>query len=80
MMLAAIQTMTNPDPIRTPRRHDPEAATQATTSEFLHAASPWKSNARNGYNEQHDYRNFPHPADHAANRAQAVTGAERRKA
>lgn len=48
MMLAAIKTMANPDPIRAPRRHDADAATQAATSELLHAASPLKSSARMG--------------------------------
>ncbi|CAH2397193.1 conserved hypothetical protein [Mesorhizobium ventifaucium] len=59
MMLAAVETMTNADPVWEPRRHYPDVAAQATASESVHAASPPKSSGRNGYNERHRHCNCP---------------------
>jgi len=39
-MLAAVQTVAKADPIWESRRHDADAAAQATTRESIHAASP----------------------------------------
>src|SRR5690606_30420650 len=40
MMLAAVETVTKPDPVWSPRRHDPDVAAQAPAGELVHAASP----------------------------------------
>ncbi|SIT54107.1 hypothetical protein BQ8794_140252 [Mesorhizobium prunaredense] len=59
MVLAAVETMTNADPVWESRRHNPDVAAQATASESVHAASPPKSSGRNGYNERHRHCNCP---------------------
>ncbi|SJM28405.1 hypothetical protein BQ8482_110335 [Mesorhizobium delmotii] len=59
MMLAAVETMTNADPVWESRRHNSDVAAQATASESVHAASPPKSSGRNGYNEGHCHCNCP---------------------
>jgi hypothetical protein len=51
MMLATVETVTNADAIRPPRRLDSHVAAQATTREPVHAASPMKSRGQNIYNE-----------------------------
>jgi len=51
MMLAAVETVTKADPVRTSRRHNSDVAAQATAGESLHAASPLNSSDWNGYNE-----------------------------
>ena len=40
MMLAAVETMTKADPVRTSRGHDSDVAAQATARELIHPASP----------------------------------------
>ncbi len=46
-MLAAVETMTKTDPVRLPRRHEPDVAAEATARESVHVVSPQKlRNAR----------------------------------
>jgi len=40
MMLATVETVTEADPVGGSRRHNSDAAAQATTRELVHAASP----------------------------------------
>ena len=40
MMLAAVETVTNADPVWESRRHNPDVAAQATAGESVHASSP----------------------------------------
>jgi hypothetical protein len=40
MLLATVETVTEADPVRGARRHNSDAAAQATTRELVHAASP----------------------------------------
>jgi hypothetical protein len=40
MMLAAVETVTDADPVWESRRHDPDVAAQAAAGESVHAASP----------------------------------------
>src|SRR3954452_2935964 len=40
MMLAAVETVTDTDPVGESRCHDPDVAAQATARESVHAASP----------------------------------------
>src|SRR5882724_9745856 len=63
MMLAAVETVTKADPVRTSRRHNSHVAAQATAGESVHAASPLRSRGRNGYNEQHRHCNCPSYSD-----------------
>jgi hypothetical protein len=51
MMLAAVETVTNADPVWESRRHNSDVAAQATARESVHVASPLKSSGRNVYNE-----------------------------
>jgi hypothetical protein len=46
MMLAAVETVTNADPIWKSRRHNSDVAAQTTAGESVHAASPPKSSGR----------------------------------
>jgi hypothetical protein len=50
MMLAAVETVTNADPVWESRRHNSDVAAQATAGESVHAAFPPESSGRNGYN------------------------------
>jgi hypothetical protein len=43
MMLAAVETVTEADPVWLPRRHNTQIAAQATAGELVHAPSPLKS-------------------------------------
>src|SRR5690606_30295709 len=45
MVLAAVETVTNTDPIGATRRHDSNVAAQAATGESVHVAAPSVSNA-----------------------------------
>src|SRR5258706_11815268 len=58
-MFAAVETVTNADPVRKSRRHNPDIAAHTTAREPVHAASPLKSSSRNGYNERHSHCNCP---------------------
>jgi hypothetical protein len=40
MMLAAVETVTEADAVRVPRRHDADVAAQAPAGEAVHAACP----------------------------------------
>ena len=40
VMLAAVETVTQADPVWLSRRHDPDTAAKAATRESVHAASP----------------------------------------
>src|SRR5262249_43083320 len=51
MMLAAVETVTKPDPVWESRRHNSDVAAKATARESVHAASPPKSSGRSVYNE-----------------------------
>lgn len=59
MMLAAVATVANADPVWASRRHNSDVAAQATAGESVHAASPPKSRGRNGYDEQHCHCKLP---------------------
>ncbi len=59
MMLAAVETVTKADPVWGTRRHNSDAAAQATARESVHAASPPKSSGRKIYNERHCHCNCP---------------------
>src|SRR6185437_3747516 len=43
MMLAAVETMTNADPVWESRRHDSDVAAKATARESVHPAPPLES-------------------------------------
>ncbi|WP_449867054.1 hypothetical protein [Nisaea nitritireducens] len=75
MMLATIQTVTNANPIRKPRRHNPDIAAQAAAGKTVHVVPPLKSNGRNDYNGQ--YCNDIRPQQ-AAKKFRAATSVERR--
>jgi hypothetical protein len=49
MMLAAVEKVTKADPVWESRRHNADAAAQATARESVHAASPLKSSAQGVY-------------------------------
>ena len=51
MMLAAVETVTEADPIWESQRHNSDVAAKTTTRESVHAASPLRSSGRNVYNE-----------------------------
>src|SRR5207237_3960679 len=51
MMLAAVETLANGDPVGESRRHNSDVAAKAAARESVHAASPLKSSGRNVYNE-----------------------------
>ncbi|AEQ50203.1 hypothetical protein KKY_156 [Pelagibacterium halotolerans B2] len=40
MMLAALQTMANANPVRRTRRFNPDVAAQASTGKVVHSTSP----------------------------------------
>src|SRR4029450_12108018 len=50
MMLAAVETVTNADPVWPSRCHNSDVAAKATARVSVHAASPLKSSGRNVYN------------------------------
>jgi hypothetical protein len=52
MMLAAIEAMTEADPVWESRRHNSDIAAQAAAGESVHAASPPKSSGQIRYNKQ----------------------------
>jgi hypothetical protein len=45
MMLAAVEAVTKADPVGASRRHQSNAAAQATARESVHAASPLNSSS-----------------------------------
>src|SRR5438105_5092020 len=49
MMLAAVETVTNADPVWDARRHNSDIAAKATARESVHPASPPKPSGRNVY-------------------------------
>ena len=46
MMLAAVETVANADPVRESRRHNSDVAAQATAGEAVNAASPLRARFR----------------------------------
>ncbi|GLK57530.1 hypothetical protein GCM10008170_35500 [Methylopila capsulata] len=70
VVLAAVEAVTEPDPVGTSRRHDPDIAAETTTCKSLHGRSPPVEVARG---------RDPPPApnislDHGARRAKKTAG------
>jgi len=51
-MLAAVETVTNADPVWESRSHNSDVAAQATAGESVHAASPPMSGGRDGRDDR----------------------------
>src|SRR5262245_21446851 len=49
MVFAAVETVTNADPVGEPRRLHSDVAAQATASESIHVAPPLQSSGQHGY-------------------------------